>query len=130
MAYRYVNKPPSLTDPAPHPIEFGRRLVQAREHKKMNQSELARLVGISRSTISFYEAGKRSPTNDTLTALANALNVEKDWLVPSYVRPDAEVNHPKLEAEDNGNGNAWLRINQRVPWPTAVKVLELLRGGR
>ena len=38
------------------------------------QEELASIVGISRSTLSLLETGKRKPSYDIMTKLAGALN--------------------------------------------------------
>ena len=35
---------------------------------------------------------------------------------------------PPIGATDTGKGTAWLRVNQEVPWATALKILELLKG--
>lgn len=50
------------------------RLKEFREKKKMSQEELAEISGISRTTISDLENGKKEvTTNVTLEKLANAL---------------------------------------------------------
>jgi hypothetical protein len=36
-----------------------------------------------------------------------------------------------VQVRDADEGEAWLTIDERVPWETAVKILELLKiGGR
>jgi hypothetical protein len=35
---------------------------------------------------------------------------------------------PRFHIEDRG-GNAWLQINQQLPWPIALKILEVLKSG-
>ena len=41
-------------------ILFGRWLEESRNEKNMSQEDVARLTGLSRSVISYYESGKRS----------------------------------------------------------------------
>ena len=41
----------------------------------------------------------------------------------------AEAHH-SVQVRDAGQGEAWLTIDERVPWETAVKILELLKIGR
>lgn len=41
-------------------VEFGRRLKEARNLKGLNQSELAKLMGVSRVTITNIEAGRQN----------------------------------------------------------------------
>jgi Predicted transcriptional regulators len=59
---------------------FPSRLKQARKLKKITQSDLATLTGVSRQTISNYEAGLREPSVDILSKLIDILNVSFDWL--------------------------------------------------
>ena len=39
--------------------------------------------------------------------------------------------HSRTQVSDADQGEAWLTIDERVPWQTAVRILELLKmGGR
>lgn len=49
-------------------------LKQARTEKKMSQSELAQLVGVSRNTISSIETGQFNPTAKLALILCIALD--------------------------------------------------------
>lgn len=53
-----------------------RKLIikQLREDKKINQQELANLIGINRSYLSAIESGKFLPSIDILLEIARALN--------------------------------------------------------
>jgi len=62
-------------------MSFGKRLRKAREAKGLTQKELANLLFLGESTISFYEADKREPKLEILEKLANALDVSVDWLL-------------------------------------------------
>lgn len=44
--------------------------------KGLTQTELARQIGISQNSLSFYEIGKRSPRKNVLVKLAEALDCE------------------------------------------------------
>ncbi|MBM7855879.1 transcriptional regulator with XRE-family HTH domain [Desulfohalotomaculum tongense] len=61
--------------------EFGSRLRQLREKRKLTQSDLAKLCGLGESTISFYESGKREPSYKTLLCLAEKLNTTPNYLL-------------------------------------------------
>ena len=50
------------------------RLKEARTEKKMSQADLARLVGVSRNTISSIETGQFNPTAKLALVLAIALD--------------------------------------------------------
>ena len=52
-----------------------KRLTEVREARGLNQSELAKLVGVNRASISHYETGKRSPEMETLRKLAEVLEI-------------------------------------------------------
>lgn len=54
---------------------FGARLKQTRERAGLSGSELAEETGLSQSAISRIEAGKRTPTIDTVQAIAAALKL-------------------------------------------------------
>lgn len=43
-------------------LELKNRLKEARAEKKLSQAQLAKLVGVSRNTISSIETGQFSPT--------------------------------------------------------------------
>ena len=42
-------------------MEFGDRLVKAREKKGLNQKELAQLLGITPTRLNYWEKNKREP---------------------------------------------------------------------
>lgn len=50
------------------------RLKEARTEKKMSQADLARLVGVSRNTISSIETGQFNPTAKLVLILCIALD--------------------------------------------------------
>lgn len=50
------------------------RLKEARTEKKMSQADLARLVGVSRNTISSIETGQFNPTAKLALILCIALD--------------------------------------------------------
>lgn len=63
-------------------IEFGKRLKQARESKKLTQQEVADKLGIGKpQTISAYETGKNDPSIDTLRKLSEIYDVSTDELL-------------------------------------------------
>lgn len=60
---------------------FPKRLLAARELRKLSQTELAEHAGFQPSAISHFETGRRSPSFDNLKRLADALNVSTDYLL-------------------------------------------------
>ena len=61
--------------------KFQDRLVHLRLEKKMNQSQLAEAMGLSRSAISMYETGRREPDFETLELLADFFNVSIGYIL-------------------------------------------------
>ena len=65
-----------------HPAEqFGERLKEAREKRKIGQAQLAEATGLPPSSISHFEAGARKPSFDNLRQIAGALDVSTDFLL-------------------------------------------------
>lgn len=60
---------------------FGARLQSIRKKHGLSQEKLAELSGLHRTYISSLERGARNPTLTTLSAIANALNVDIAYLV-------------------------------------------------
>jgi transcriptional regulator with XRE-family HTH domain len=60
---------------------FAARLRLARENASMTGAELARRLSVKRSAISNLESGTRSPSVDTLFAMAKELEVTTDFLL-------------------------------------------------
>lgn len=62
-------------------VEFGGRLRQLRKERNLTQKQLADLMGVKNSVISFYEVGERTPSLDALVKLASVLHVSADTLL-------------------------------------------------
>lgn len=62
-------------------MEFGRRLRKLRTQAGLTQLQLARLIGVSKSVISFYELQERAPSPDVLIKLAGVFRVSTDYLL-------------------------------------------------
>lgn len=62
-------------------VEFGRRIKEIREKRKLTQAELAKLCNLGESTISFYENGKREPNYEVLMCLAEKLETTPNYLL-------------------------------------------------
>ncbi len=60
---------------------FGKRIVELRKREGLTQAELARVIGISRSSLSLYEIEKREPDIKTLSKLASLFNVPVGYIL-------------------------------------------------
>lgn len=61
-------------------MTFGERLKLLRDEAGISQQYLADKINISKSSISKYEKGERTPELDTFEALADFFNVDMDYL--------------------------------------------------
>ncbi|WP_051290015.1 helix-turn-helix domain-containing protein [Paenibacillus massiliensis] len=59
----------------------GDRVASERKKKKLTQEELALKINLTKAAISNYENGHSTPSNETLVALANILDVDTDYLL-------------------------------------------------
>lgn len=64
---------PKKTQKGDYPLN--ERIKYLRELRKLTQSELAKKAGITQGSLAHFEAGKTSPSVQTLMALASALEI-------------------------------------------------------
>lgn len=62
-------------------MQLGNRLKELRQQKNISQTEFSNLMGISRSAVSMYEMGKRTPDYDVLCQFADFFHVSTDYLL-------------------------------------------------
>ena len=60
---------------------FGDRLSRAREYAGMDQSQLARRLGVKLATIRNWEADRSEPRSNRMQMLSGLLNVSIIWLI-------------------------------------------------
>ena len=72
-------------------MSFASRLRKAREERGLTQQAVADLLGISKSTYSGYETGKREPDVFKIKALSEVLSVSADVLIGSNVIPISQT---------------------------------------
>ena len=103
--------------------------------------------------ISHYRSGRSLPRPKVMSALIQALAVEMEDLAPSAsngveiepkqspkkravsegalvdARSEKDANAtPTFYLEDLDGGEAWIQINQRLPWNMVIKLLKVLKG--
>ncbi|CDQ20331.1 helix-turn-helix domain-containing protein [Halobacillus karajensis] len=71
---------------------LSQRLKYSRKTKGLTQNELANKIKTTKGTISNYENGYSTPSNEMLISLANALDVSVDYLLG---RSETTVNETK-----------------------------------
>lgn len=82
-------------------VEFGERLRTLRKERNLTQKQLATLIGVKNSVISFYEVGDRTPSPEVLKKLAVALHVSADILLGiEPLIPDTSFDTTGLDEND------------------------------
>lgn len=76
---------------------FGRKLKELRLERKINQSELGEIIGISPSTVGMYERDQRFPDKDILSKIADYFEVSVDYLLGRTDERNVHKEKPKLD---------------------------------
>ncbi|MEW2913786.1 helix-turn-helix transcriptional regulator [Leisingera sp. JC11] len=84
----------------PDAATFGDRVAAAREAAGMTQGQLARRIGVKKSTLSAWERDLSEPRANKLTMLAGLLNVSMSWLLTGEGEGMTEPAPLELEAGD------------------------------
>lgn len=72
-------------------IDLGQKVRRLRESRDWSQAELARRAGVTKSAISTYELGIRTPSADVVCAFAKVFGVSADYLLGIAERRAVEV---------------------------------------
>jgi len=59
---------------------FSERLRELRQNAGLSQSDLAKQIKTSKSSVNMYERGEREPGFETMEAIADCFNVDMDYL--------------------------------------------------
>ena len=112
--------------------EFKKRLEYAMEKRKIRAVDLAKLTGISESTISQYRSGYAKPKEKKLAIIANALNVDPSWLmgmdVPMGIRYKKEGESGNLAERESLYLNELIDIAKDLPEDGLNILLAYARG--
>ncbi len=57
------------------------KLKELRKNSALTQKQIADVIGIDRSTYSYYENGKASPSLEVLVKIAKVFNVTLDYII-------------------------------------------------
>ena len=65
-------------------MEFNERLRVSRKEKGLTQVDLAEKAGIAVNSVRLYESGKVTPKLDAMRKLADALEIDINWLLNGF----------------------------------------------
>lgn len=125
--------------PKPAHIAFATNLRNAMNRKGFTQSELMARANshapkthkLSRSNLSEYCNGKKLPGPIRLDAIAKALDVAIEELVPATMprtRIPLAATQANTELINIGNGQARMTMDRTMPWPKAMEVMSILNS--
>ena len=60
---------------------FGRKLMELRKSRNLRQEDLARLLNVSRATISYYESKAKNPTTEFVQKISEFFHISIDELL-------------------------------------------------
>ena len=72
-------------------MNIGERITALRKEKNISQTELAKLINVSRQAVSKWEQGSSSPDTERLIQLADILDTEVEYLATGIKPEPASV---------------------------------------
>lgn len=72
-------------------LELGQKIKRLRESREWSQADLARRAMVTKSAISTYELGIRTPSADVVKAFAKTFGVSSDYLLGIAEHRSVEV---------------------------------------
>lgn len=116
--------------------EFARRLQAEMAKKGWNQTDLARQASLflpegeslSRDLVSRWVLMKNLPHPTNLEAVARALGVAKEELLPFKLSAAVTKSMSSVELKELSDGRVWLRINEPVDWEVGLRILNIIKG--
>lgn len=66
---------------------LGTRLKALRKEKKLTQQQIADFIGVSKTSVIYWEKGETVPKHESLMSLAKVLNTSADWLLSGKSQP-------------------------------------------
>ena len=80
---------------------LGYRLRELRKENKMSQSDLGRLLGVSKVSVSGYENGNRVPSLEILNKIIDFFDVSADFLLGRELNVVCEESNLSLRLSAN-----------------------------
>lgn len=93
--------------------KLGAKLLELRENAGFQQADVAKIVGISRTSLSYYENGERGIDIEILFKLATLYNVSIDYLFGLCKSTTPRVNY---EETDEMNGLGYSQETYNLLW--------------
>ena len=83
----YVSPMPGGRPPTKQAPEFGQRLAALRKLRGLSQPRFAKLLGLSREMVTYYERRAQNPTAEFLQKASEVLGVSANEILGQSVKP-------------------------------------------
>lgn len=111
-------------------MTFNNRLKELRAKHGLTQPELAKALGISKSSVSMYERGEREPDYEMLEMIADYFNVDMNYLLGKdngstyYLNP--EIAEIAQEIADNPGQRVLFDASRKLSKEDIEKVIQMV----
>ena len=93
------------------------RLIQVLAARRLNQTQLSAMVGVSPATISKWRSGQQAPEAEALEKLATVVNVMPEW----FTRPMLpEISKPLFRSNASAHVAARAMMAARLAWADSL----------
>lgn len=86
-------------------MDIGGKIAKLRSSKGWSQAQLADQIGVSEDTVKDWESGSSVPAGAKIEAIASALGVEAEYLVPGGEASQAQDERSSANPVANGYGS-------------------------
>lgn len=108
--------------------QCGKRLEKALSIRNMKQSELCKLAGVPKSSLSLYLSGAYEPKQDRIYRMAKTLNVSEYWLM-GYDVPMERNATPTHSMGLTESEKEMLEMFRLIPEKQQGILMQLIRDG-
>jgi len=81
-------------------VEFGKRLKELRNNAGLTQKQLAEMLGVTSSVVSYYELSERNPSPEILVKLSKIFHISTDKLLGMDESVDSPLDISGLTDDD------------------------------
>lgn len=106
--------------------EFGERVLSHLAINNMNQSDLARRVGVSKDAVSTWCRGRSLPDNANILRLADVFSVDSTQLLPARFDEPSGSDSFKISLIDENT--ARIEMDKCLTYATALKIMDLVKA--
>lgn len=105
---------------------LGIRLKQKRKEKKITQQQLADSIGVSKTSVIYWEKDENIPKHESLTLLSRILGVTPDWLLKGI---EAQNNNSDALSTTSNNDDILTNVKSSKRRLRKIPVLDFVQAG-